>query len=80
MPILLMEILDRMYHLRISDDRFQELKDDFTKDLDEYESENPFEFARQHIALLLTEYTWTPQDLRKSVNSKFCDSNLDYHV
>ncbi|XP_065087542.1 insulin-degrading enzyme [Ochlerotatus camptorhynchus] len=61
--ILLEKVLEDMYSFKIDEKRFDILKEQYVRNLKNYQAEQPFQHAVYYLALLLTEQAWSKQEL-----------------
>lgn len=61
--ILLEKVLENMYSFNIDEKRFDILKEQYVRNLKNYNAEQPYQHAVYYLALLLTEQAWSKQEL-----------------
>lgn len=61
--ILLEKVLDDMFNFKIDEKRFEILKEQYIRNLKNYQAEQPYQHAVYYLALLLTEQAWSKQEL-----------------
>ncbi|KAL1396625.1 hypothetical protein pipiens_010394 [Culex pipiens pipiens] len=61
--ILLEKVLDNLYNFKIDEKRFDILKEQYVRNLKNYNAEQPYQHAVYYLALLLTEQAWSKQEL-----------------
>ncbi|XP_062560794.1 insulin-degrading enzyme isoform X2 [Armigeres subalbatus] len=61
--ILLEKVLEDMYNFKIDEKRFDILKEQYIRNLKNYQADQPYQHAVYYLALLLTEQAWSKQEL-----------------
>ncbi|XP_053683115.1 insulin-degrading enzyme [Sabethes cyaneus] len=61
--ILLEKVLNDMYNFEIDEKRFEILKEQYVRNLKNYNAEQPYHHAVYYLALLLSEQAWSKQEL-----------------
>lgn len=61
--ILLDTVLEDMYNFKVDEKRFEILKEQYVRNLKNYNAEQPYQHAVYYLALLLTEHAWSKQEL-----------------
>lgn len=68
--ILLEKVLDNLYNFKIDEKRFDILKEQYVRNLKNYNAEQPYQHAVYYLALLLTEQAWSKQELIDAADCK----------
>ncbi|XP_030382565.1 insulin-degrading enzyme [Scaptodrosophila lebanonensis] len=61
--VLLEKLLDHLFDFRISEKRFDILKEEYTRSLKNFKAEQPYQHSIYYLALLLTENAWANVEL-----------------
>lgn len=61
--LLLEKVLEDMYNFQIDEKRFDILKEQYIRNLKNYNAEQPYQHAVYYLALLLSEQAWSKQEL-----------------
>ncbi|XP_058832419.1 insulin-degrading enzyme [Topomyia yanbarensis] len=61
--ILLDKVLNDLYSFKIDEKRFEILKEQYVRNLKNYNAEQPYQHAVYYLALLLSEQAWSKQEL-----------------
>lgn len=69
--ILLEKVLDQMFSFKVDPKRFEILKEQYIRGLKNFQAEQPYQHAVYYLALLLTEHSWTKQELIDAAPCKF---------
>lgn len=65
------KVLDQMFSFKIDPKRFEILKEQYIRGLKNFQAEQPYQHAVYYLALLLTEHSWTKQELIDAASCKF---------
>ena len=68
MHVLLETVVERMASLKIDPQRFNILKESYTRNLINFEAEQPYKHAVYYVTLLISEKGWNKQQLLDCVN------------
>lgn len=61
--VLLQKIMDKMVNFKIDPKRFEIVKENHIRNLENYEAEQPYQRAFYYLAVLLSEHVWTMDEL-----------------
>ncbi|XP_044760344.1 insulin-degrading enzyme [Coccinella septempunctata] len=61
--ILLEKIIDRLTSFKVDPKRFEIYKENYIRNLRNFNAEQPYQHAVYYLAVLLTEHSWTKQEL-----------------
>ncbi|GLV31928.1 Insulin degrading metalloproteinase [Carabus blaptoides fortunei] len=61
--VLLDKIMDKLTNFKIDPKRFEILKENYVRTLKNFAAEQPYQHAVYYLAVLLTEHSWTKQEL-----------------
>ncbi|XP_023021581.1 insulin degrading metalloproteinase isoform X2 [Leptinotarsa decemlineata] len=61
--ILLAKIMEKLTNFKVDSKRFNILKENYIRNLKNFEAEQPYQHAVYYLTVLLTEHSWTKQEL-----------------
>ncbi|VEN56875.1 unnamed protein product [Callosobruchus maculatus] len=61
--ILLQKIMEKLANFKIDPKRFHMVKDNYIRNLKNFNAEQPYQHAVYYLTVLLTEHSWTKQEL-----------------
>lgn len=73
--VLLERILDQLFKFEFDEKRFDIIKEQLLRALQNFKAEQPYQHAVYYLALILTEHAWTKQELIDAVKCKSTGNN-----
>lgn len=68
--MLLEKVLDCLFKFKVERKRFDILKEQYIRGLQNFKAEQPYSHAIYYLALLLTEVSWTKSELLEAAECK----------
>lgn len=69
--MLLEKVLDQMFSFKVDPKRFEILKEQYYRTISNFKAEAPYQHAVYYLALILTEFAWTKEELLDAFSCKF---------
>ncbi|XP_066587176.1 insulin-degrading enzyme isoform X2 [Prorops nasuta] len=76
--VLLEKILDRMIHFTVDPERFVILKDEYIRDLKNYDADQPYQHAVYYLEALLSETIWLQDEMLEACSHLTADKVQDF--
>lgn len=70
-PVLLEKVLQSLFNFKIDPQRFNIIKENYIRGLNNFKAEQPYSHAIYYLALLLTEVSWTKNELLEATECKY---------